>query len=230
MDPRHRDRVAFVRVCSGRFTKDMVVIQQPRRQAAARLARLPVLRPRPRDHQPWPTPATSSASSTPASSPSATRVHTGAPRALSRRAALSGGALRRACACRTRATSSSTKACGSSRKKGLMQVFYVTAGRREPIVGVVGALQFDVIASRLRTEYGVEIVRSIRRPTPRRAGLPIRPDRCRSSAAPAPSRSIARDAACCCSPTSGKCSTSRSRTRRSRCWPNRPSPSRKGIR
>ena len=25
MDPRHRDRVAFVRVCSGRFTKDMAV-------------------------------------------------------------------------------------------------------------------------------------------------------------------------------------------------------------
>ena len=25
MDPRHRDRVAFVRVCSGRFTKDMTV-------------------------------------------------------------------------------------------------------------------------------------------------------------------------------------------------------------
>src|SRR5205814_5736287 len=25
MDPRHRDRVAFVRVCSGRFTKDMVI-------------------------------------------------------------------------------------------------------------------------------------------------------------------------------------------------------------
>jgi len=38
-----------------------------------------------------------------------------------------------------------------------MQVFYVESGRREPIVGVVGALQFDVITSRLRTEYGVEI-------------------------------------------------------------------------
>jgi peptide chain release factor 3 len=38
-----------------------------------------------------------------------------------------------------------------------MQLFYVTAGRREPIVGVVGALQFDVIVSRLRTEYGVDI-------------------------------------------------------------------------
>src|SRR5262249_56990283 len=26
MDPRHRDRVAFVRVCSGRFTKDMAIM------------------------------------------------------------------------------------------------------------------------------------------------------------------------------------------------------------
>ena len=42
-------------------------------------------------------------------------------------------------------------------EEGLMQVFYVTSGRREPIVGVVGALQFDVIASRLRSEYGVEV-------------------------------------------------------------------------
>ena len=42
-------------------------------------------------------------------------------------------------------------------EEGLMQVFYVTAGRREPIVGVVGALQYDVIASRLRTEYGVAV-------------------------------------------------------------------------
>jgi hypothetical protein len=33
-------------------------------------------------------------------------------------------------------------------EEGLMQVFYVDSGRREPIVGVVGALQFDVITSR----------------------------------------------------------------------------------
>ena len=38
-----------------------------------------------------------------------------------------------------------------------MQVFFAASGKREPIVGVVGALQFDVIASRLRTEYGVEV-------------------------------------------------------------------------
>src|SRR4029078_2730424 len=28
MDPRHRDRVAFVRVCSGRFTKDMTLFNR----------------------------------------------------------------------------------------------------------------------------------------------------------------------------------------------------------
>src|SRR5678815_2449600 len=38
-----------------------------------------------------------------------------------------------------------------------MQVFFAASGRREPIVGVVGALQFDVITSRLRTEYAVEV-------------------------------------------------------------------------
>jgi peptide chain release factor 3 len=43
-------------------------------------------------------------------------------------------------------------------EEGLMQVFFTAGGRREPIVGVVGALQFDVIASRLRTEYSVEVV------------------------------------------------------------------------
>src|SRR5205814_3253742 len=42
-------------------------------------------------------------------------------------------------------------------EEGLMQLFYVASGRREPIVGVVGALQFDVIKSRLQNEYGVEI-------------------------------------------------------------------------
>jgi len=34
-----------------------------------------------------------------------------------------------------------------------MQVFRMKVGR-DPVVGVVGALQFDVIQSRLETEYG----------------------------------------------------------------------------
>ena len=64
------------------------------------------------------------------------------------------------CASRTRATSSSTMACGSWRRKGLMQVLFSRSGGRDPIVGVVGALQFDVIA-------GAPPVR-VRRRQPRR--------------------------------------------------------------
>jgi peptide chain release factor 3 len=40
-------------------------------------------------------------------------------------------------------------------EEGLMQVFYLSAVRLETNNGVVGALQYDVIASRLRSEYGV---------------------------------------------------------------------------
>ena len=39
-----------------------------------------------------------------------------------------------------------------------MQVFYTASGRRDPIVGVVGQLQLDVITSRLRSEYNVDVV------------------------------------------------------------------------
>jgi peptide chain release factor 3 len=42
-------------------------------------------------------------------------------------------------------------------EEGLMQVFYTSGDRRTPVVGVVGALQFDVITSRLKTEYGVAV-------------------------------------------------------------------------
>ena len=40
-------------------------------------------------------------------------------------------------------------------EEGLMQVLFSEGGRREPILGVVGALQFDVIVGRLAAEYGV---------------------------------------------------------------------------
>ena len=40
-------------------------------------------------------------------------------------------------------------------EEGLMQVFYTASGRREPVIGVVGSLQYDVIKSRLQGEYNV---------------------------------------------------------------------------
>jgi peptide chain release factor 3 len=62
MDPRHRDRIAFVRICSGRFERDMNVHPHPHRRNSAS--------PAPTSSSPAnarpstkPTPATSSASS-----------------------------------------------------------------------------------------------------------------------------------------------------------------------
>src|SRR5260221_13099589 len=42
-------------------------------------------------------------------------------------------------------------------EEGLMQTFVTAGGRREPIVAVVGALQFEVIASRRQTGDGVDV-------------------------------------------------------------------------
>ncbi len=130
--------------------------EQPRRKAAAGVARVPILRPRPRDDRASRTPATSSASSTRASSRSATRCiparrckFVGVPRFPAEHFG------------RVRLQDTRYKQFDEGlrqlEEEGLMQVFYVTAGRREPIVGVVGALQFDVITSRLQTEYNVSV-------------------------------------------------------------------------
>jgi peptide chain release factor 3 len=40
-------------------------------------------------------------------------------------------------------------------EEGLMQVVFPIHGARYPILGVVGALQFDIIEARMREEYGV---------------------------------------------------------------------------
>ena len=117
MDPRHRDRVAFVRVCSGRFTKDMTVTNSrvgngPARRRAYRFFgrdRETIDEAYAGDIVGLVNPGQFAIGDT---------LYTGAPLRVPGRAALSGRALRPRSACRTRATSSSTKGCGSSRKKG----------------------------------------------------------------------------------------------------------------
>jgi peptide chain release factor 3 len=155
MDPRHRDRVAFVRVCSGRFTKDMIV-------ANSRLAR-PLRASRAyrffgRDRE---TISVAYAGDiiglvNPGQFAIGDTIHAGAPLRfleLPRFPAEHFGRVR----LQDTRYKQFDEGLRQLEEEGLMQVFYVTAGRREPIVGVVGALQFDVITSRLRTEYGVEV-------------------------------------------------------------------------
>ena len=154
MNPRHRDRVAFLRICSGRLAKDMAVDQRAARDDAAAVARLPLLRPRPRDgagglsgrrrrpRQPG---------------PARHRRHAvrGQARAVPAHSAVPAGALRDRRPDRHAAQAvrrGRAPARGGGADAG---VHAAASGARHPIVGVVGALQFDVIEARLSSEYGI---------------------------------------------------------------------------
>ena len=154
MDPRHRDRVAFVRVCSGRFTKDMVM-SNSRLGSVLRASRAYRFFGRERE-----TIAEAYAGDiiglvNPGHFAIGDTLHSGAPVQFSdlpRFPAEHFGRIR----LRDTRYKQFDDGLKQLEEEGLMQVFYVAAGRREPIVGVVGALQYDVVVSRLRAEYGVE--------------------------------------------------------------------------
>ena len=73
MDPRHRDRIAFLRVCSGKFERDMTVIHAAHRQEGPAVATRTSSSGRSARRWTRPIPATSSASSATPASASATR-------------------------------------------------------------------------------------------------------------------------------------------------------------
>jgi peptide chain release factor 3 len=155
MDPRHRDRVAFVRVCSGRFTKDMVV-SNSRMGRTLRASRAYRFFGRER--------ATISVAYAgdilglvnPGQFAIGDTLHNGQPVRFPDVPRFPAEHFGRARLQDVR-HKQFDEGLRQLEEEGLMQVFYVAGGRREPILGVVGALQFDVIISRLRTEYGVAV-------------------------------------------------------------------------
>ncbi|HWF85584.1 MAG TPA: peptide chain release factor 3 [Vicinamibacterales bacterium] len=155
MDPRHRDRVAFVRVCSGRFTKDMTV-SNSRVGKAIRASRAYRFFGRDRETISVAYAGDILGLVNPGQFAIGDTIHTGVPLRfldVPRFPAEHFGRVR----LQDTRYKQFDEGLRQLEEEGLMQVFYVTSGRREPIVGVVGALQFDVITSRLRTEYGVEV-------------------------------------------------------------------------
>ncbi len=155
MDPRHRDRVAFVRVCSGRFTKDMVVFNS-RVGRPIRASRAYRFFGRDRETISVAYAGDIIGLVNPGQFAIGDTLHSGAPvqfLGVPRFPAEHFGRVR----LQDTRYKQFDEGLRQLEEEGLMQVFFVAAGRREPIVGVVGALQFDVITSRLRTEYGVEI-------------------------------------------------------------------------
>jgi peptide chain release factor 3 len=153
MDPRHRDRIAFVRVCSGRFLKDMV-LSNSRLGKQLRASRAYRFFGRDRETIEVAYAGDIIGLVNPGSFGIGDTVHSGPPLRfpeLPRFPAEHFGRLR----LKDTRYKQFDEGVQQLEEEGLMQVFYLSAGRREPIIGVVGALQFDVISSRLRSEYGV---------------------------------------------------------------------------
>jgi peptide chain release factor 3 len=154
MDPRHRDRIAFVRVCSGRFTKDMALTNS---RAAKTLRASRAYRFFGRDRETIDVAYAGDIIGlvNPGQFAIGDTVHTGAPVRFSgvpRFPAEHFGRIR----LKDTRYKQFDEGLRQLEEEGLMQVFYTSGDRRSPILGVVGALQLEVIVSRLRSEYGVE--------------------------------------------------------------------------
>ena len=154
MNKRHRDRVAFLRVCSGVFEKDMVITNAREGQEirAARPYRFfggkreTLDRAFPGDVVGLVNPGQFVIGDTlyadePVKYPPIPRFpaeHFGVARLRDVRFKQFDEAIRQL------------------EEEGLMQVLYPTIGRREPILGTVGPLQLEVLAVRLKDEYNVD--------------------------------------------------------------------------
>jgi len=156
MNPRHRDRVAFVRVCSGRLSKDMSAVNE-RQGTTIRLSRVYRFFGRDRETVPEAYPGDVIGLVNPGRLAIGDTIYSGRkvkfppiPQFPAERFAY----LRPADVRHKRFD----EAVQQLEEEGLMQVFTPQTGLRHPIVGVVGALQFDVIEARLQSEYGIKAV------------------------------------------------------------------------
>ncbi|HEY7034879.1 MAG TPA: peptide chain release factor 3 [Thermomicrobiales bacterium] len=156
MDPRHRDRVAFLRVCSGRFRRD-VEVWHPRLRRRVRLA--PPLRLFGQEREVVEeafagdvigivNPGLFAIGDT------VSEREIGSFPPLPRFQPEYFAALQ---ATQADKYKQFLKGLSQIEEEGAIQLFYpVTSGRREPILAAVGALQFDVVRARLEAEYGVQ--------------------------------------------------------------------------
>jgi peptide chain release factor 3 len=158
MDPRHRDRVAFVRVCSGKFERDMTV-RNTRSGKEVRLSRAMRLFASEResldaayagDVVGLANPGVFAIGDTlsEGSNVRFERVPSFAPEHFASIRSIDTGSYK-----------SFGKGIAQLREEGAIQVMYPYGSMRtEPILAAVGALQFEVAKYRLESEYNVKTV------------------------------------------------------------------------
>ena len=158
MDPNHRDRIAFMRVVSGKFERDMTV-QSPRLGRSVRLTRPQKLFAQDRVLMEEAYPGDIVGLTNPGLFSIGDTLCTGSPvrfDGIPRFVPEHFAVLRNLRIDRYKQFQKGIEQLG---EEGVVQVFYeVDAARREPILAAVGKLQFEVVQFRLQSEYGVETV------------------------------------------------------------------------
>jgi peptide chain release factor 3 len=153
MNPRHRDRIAFFRVCSGRLEKGMLV-EHARLGTSLRLSRVYRFFGRDRETVPEAYAGDVVGLVNPGQLAIGDTLYAGTrvsfppvpsfpPERFATLRPVEGRHKK------------FDEAVNQLAEEGLLQVFRPMHGSAHPVVGVVGALQFDVIAARMASEYGI---------------------------------------------------------------------------
>ncbi|HLX26060.1 MAG TPA: EF-Tu/IF-2/RF-3 family GTPase, partial [Candidatus Cybelea sp.] len=158
MDPRHRDRIAFVRVCSGKFVRDMTV-RNARSGNSVRLSRAMRLFADERESLDVAYAGDVVGLANPGVFAIGDALFDGAPVEFAPIPAFAPEHFALVRSIDTSSYKSFGKGIAQLREEGAVQAFYPWGSpRTEPILAVVGELQFEVAKYRLESEYNVKTV------------------------------------------------------------------------
>jgi peptide chain release factor 3 len=158
MDPMHRDSMAFLRVCSGRFEKDMTVYH-PRLGRTIRMTRPHRLFARDREILDEAYPGDVIGLSNPGTFIIGDTVCAGDSFAYAPIPPFQPECFAILRNLTMEKYKQFSKGLEQLREEGVIQLLHgIDQTRREPILAAVGELQFEVVTTRLATEYKVETV------------------------------------------------------------------------
>ncbi len=155
MDPKHRDRIAFLRVCSGRFEKDMTV-QHARTGKAIKLSRPQKLFGQDREVVDDAYPGDIIGLNNPGMFAIGDTLYQGSKVEYEGIPCFSPEIFSWLRNPNPSAFKNFRKGVNQLREEGAVQILYdVDESKRDPILAAVGQLQLEVVQHRLENEYGV---------------------------------------------------------------------------
>ncbi|MDM9380679.1 peptide chain release factor 3 [Chlorogloeopsis sp. ULAP01] len=156
MDPKHRDRVAFIRVCTGRFEKDMTV-NHARTGKTVRLSRPQKLFAQERESIDVAYAGDVIGLNNPGVFAIGDTIYTGQKIEYEGIPYFSPELFAILRNPNPSKFKQFQKGVSELREEGAVQIMYsVDESKRDPILAAVGQLQFEVVQFRLQNEYGVE--------------------------------------------------------------------------